>query len=435
MAPPENTMCLWTAGAGPAWVPLALGQLAELPGGESARLAAAAGIVVAVLLLSAGALLLARRCRSALTPPPLPGPGRVCVRPELNATTDMAGRLVRHIVHALQVWLAESDGRVGLWIEFDQLVRELLTEHLGAARVRCYHVRPGTETLQTIAESSQGPTLEGPSARDGVLGWVTHSGKEYVRDANAAAHDGFASEWSWIWPVQQGDRVLGIVAVGHLAQPALLTAEVRQTVGPLLTLGWRHVACVERLHVVQRTDRATGVLTRNEFFKHASQALADSYAGSEPVVAAVLALEGLRRLDDRGCWQARDQLIEQIGQLAARQVRSDDVVGRFADDRFVILLRRLDTGLGRLIAQKFLATAQECIASAVDAVDQVRLRIGLADSGVAQPPLDALLAAAIEAVEQARRQQLSIAVQRPAGGHAGAAPSDGLRTDRKESAP
>ena len=55
--------------------------------------------------------------------------------------------------------------------------------------------------------------------------------------------------------------------------------------------------------------------------------------------------------------------MRQIGLYMRRKLRSDDLVGRFSDDRFVAVLRRLDISLGTLIARKLLSAAREGIAS------------------------------------------------------------------------
>ena len=104
-------------------------------------------------------------------------------------------------------------------------------------------------------------------------------------------------------------------------------------------------------------------------------------------------------------------------------MRTDDLVGRFTDDRFAMLLRRLDSGLGRLIAEKMLTAANDCVTQltsgcAPDAPDagrvqnapyRIRMRIGLAGSGLARPPLRELLGSALDAVERARKADVAIA--------------------------
>lgn len=314
------------------------------------------------------------------------------------------------ICAAFEVWLRELPQLTDPWGAFDQLLRETLSEHVGATRVRCYRIVPGSDTLHSIAQT---PT-PGPSAREGLLGHVATTGREFfindpssgplLRDLAGQTDD----QWTWVLPMREDGSVTGIVALGHVQDPLRLDDDLRQTIGPLVRLGWELVASQAELQQRRQTDPATGVMTRSDFFAHASEAVHDSYANNEPLVLAVLSLEGLRRLDDAGNWSTRDQLIEALGETLRQRARSDDLVGRFADDRFIILLRRLDSGLGRLIAGKLLTAANECAAQLVSDDQTVRMRIGLAGSGFDQFALDELLIKAFDAVERARRDDLPI---------------------------
>ncbi len=419
----------------------------------------AAFIIAGGLVLGIGAVQFILRHRSAihfpdlsavaaLRPTLLPRPvsaerrrGRDAARPSTESASSTLTRLGR-MCTGLYAWLEGCAEIPDLWTSFDQVLRELLTENLGASRVRCYHVRAGCDALEPISQVGKTPAPGGPSLQAGVLGHAATLGTEFVAGDRShgplvsalANSDGEA--WAWVWPVRADNATVGVVAVGNLRDPGVLLADERRALGELISLGWHHVACLEHLRVVERTDQASGVLTRNDFFTLAQQALADSYRVNEPVVVAVLALEGLRGLDDLGRWRERDALIERIGRLVARRARRDDLVGRFADDRFVLLLRRLDAGLGRLVAEKMVAAAGECIAglqppppqerttsgtessSAVNVSAStapppprpVRLRMAVAASGLAAPPLDDLLVAAFAGVERARKEGRLVAV-------------------------
>ena len=247
------------------------------------------------------------------------------------------------------------------------------------------------------------------------------TGQEYLAGDNShgALVDELAAQseekWSWIWPIPGAGAALGVVAVGRFAKPTVLASTLRQTVGGLVAVFWQHVACLEECGVQRRTDSATGVLTREDFFAIARGTLTDAYECSEPVVLAAVAIEGLRGLDDAGHWQQRDELITRVGHGLHERVRSDDVVGRFSDERFVVLLRRLDSGLGKLIAEKLLAWVQECV-SDLSIPDGGRgrsptVRVGLRASGAEQPPLEELLSGAMHAVESAREQAASLVIK------------------------
>ena len=326
-------------------------------------------------------------------------------------TTDAAqDRVARAMVTDFRRWLREHEGRAKTWSAFDQFVRETLAEHLGAARVRCYHVQTGSDTFRDLAQLPPAEPASGASLCTGVLGHVAATGYEYV--ARGPGHgellEQLAAEadehWDWVWPVRRESKMVGLVAIGTLPDAAARNDGLRQTVIGLAGLFWEHIALAEDLRVAQRTDRGSGVLNRGDFFETAARALRDSYEANEPVVVVTFSLEGLRHLDDGGRWQQRDALVEDVGHLLAGRVRADDLVGRFSDDRFVVLLRRLDAGLGRLIAEQVLTAAQQCIVRAVGASDRIRIRGGIAASDLEQPPLETLLVDAFRAAEAARTQ-------------------------------
>jgi len=395
-----------------ALVPSAETGLPLTADGHGAYVLATGLVAIALTLGGAAFWLMRRRTPSVATPVLLPPPPPVAPAP-LPVETP-AGSAITAPTPAFLRFLGEHEDGDELWTSFDQLLRETVSEALGATRIRCYHVRAGADALQPISQAAKNLGQKGPTLHEGLLGHVATTGREYaLSDAvpgsllHQLAADG-NEQWAWIWPIRNNQTTIGLIAVGHLHDPARLTPAARQALGPQLTLCWLHIACLERLHVVQRTDQASGVLTRNDFFTLARHALGASYRAHEPVVVGVLALEGLRRLDDAGHWRQRDGLIEQIGALIAHRLRSDDLVGRFADDRFVVLLRRLDGGLGRLIADKLLAAATECCAAVAETGAPIKLRVGLVSSAGREPPLEDLLVGAFESVERARRQNVTI---------------------------
>ena len=328
--------------------------------------------------------------------------------PESPARTESARRMAESFL----AWCEQTAPSAHPWSSFDQLVREMLTEQLGAVRVRCYQVLPGDQQLRSLAQLET--ASEAKCARSGILGHVATVGREFVAADPAQgelvhqlAQDG-DEPWDWVCPIREATQTVGLVAVGKLPAPQALDAARRRELSTLLTLFWKYVTRLEQLHIAEQTDKASGLLTRRDFFASATQALADSYLENEPVVVVVLTLEGLRWLDDVGRWSDHDALVENIGLLIKRRMRTDDIIGRFSDDRFVLLLRRLDSSLGRLIAAKIQNTAHEQIAQLPDAAGTLEVRAGLTGSGFRKEPLDKLLVSAFAAVERARTDNVGL---------------------------
>jgi GGDEF domain-containing protein len=406
---PARFALLLVAGGGALLLAhLALGLPAQLT--SSGGLALVGGLLAAYTLLTLGVwLLLIPRFvpRAAPLTPPLPPRDE----PLTSADHCSADPVLAATVRAFDDWLdatRAAPAAPAVWSAFDQFVREQVGVHLGGRRIRCFHVHAAAATLTGLTPRT-GNTADQPAARRGILGHVATTGRPFhahdpdVGDSLQQLARDADEQWTLAWPVRRAGNTIGLIAAGELdASPA--PAALRQPLLELLAQCWALVSYRAEATHAQVTDKTTGVLTREDFFAVGTERLAVPANEHEPVVVAVLALEGLRALDDAGLWTTRTALIERIGRALAARMRSDDVVGRFADDRFTLLLRRLDSSLGRVIAQKHLAALETLLAEDPQWQACVRLRFGLAGSGFAPAALETLLARAFQAVEQARKR-------------------------------
>lgn len=340
-----------------------------------------------------------------------------------------------------------ADARLGgaepTWGDFDQFIRDTLRRRLGAAGVRVFHRSADGESLLLLScrRSSRRRMSRGepgaPSARAGLVGRVIASGEPFV--AAVPERDGYcealAAEqarptetltgeptprpmqgWKWLLPLRDQAGVQAVVAVGRVRHAAADDVAVAGAVRDLLEMEWSAVHDRQALHAAARRDRQSGMLERTELRALIRKAAEDAARDGEPFMVLVLALEGLRRLDDGGAWEQRDALIERFAEALRQRVRSDDALGRFSDDRFVVVLRRLDHALGRRIAEKLLETARDALAGAAGEGSAAQLRVGVRAGLVGGRPSAAgdgepLLARALQLVAQAREQGLLLAVE------------------------
>jgi diguanylate cyclase (GGDEF)-like protein len=414
---PSATTGLWLTGGG--LIILAAHQLLAVYEPELSvdNLVLLAGAIAGYLATATGILLSLRyRARGEAAATRAGEPLSIAAPAGEDRALSQHGDPARQMITTFLAWCEEDLPDGNLWNPFDQLVREFLTERLGAVRVRCYQVLPGNQQLRSLSQlgATDDESIEGRCARSGILGHVATTGQEF--DAadptqgelvHQLAQD--ADEpWDWVCPIRQSNLTVGLVAVGKLPPPALLDRTLRQNMSTVIAACWKHVVALEQLRIARKTDKATGLLTRADFFELATRALADSYRENEPVIVVIFALEGLRRLDDVGHWQQRDALVEAVGRVIKRRIRTDDIIGRFSDDRFVLLLRRLDSGLGRLIAAKIQSAAEERIEQLGELSAGLHVRGGLAGSGFQKEALETLLVSAFDAVELARKQNIAL---------------------------
>lgn len=329
---------------------------------------------------------------------------------------------VRALMRAFDEWLELTPRDASVWNSFDQFAREMLGKHAGSKKVRCFAVRAGEERLRSLSSCVHDAAALS-SARSGILGHVATTGRAYDATDESLGEmvhrlaENDPERWRLAWPVRSEGRTIGIIAVGAVDENSPGATASAATVLVCLEFYWRHLDVCARLRTARSTDRVTGVLTREEFFTTATAAVEESNRQQEPVVITALMLEGLRGLDDQGLWELRDALVQGVGQRLLRKLRNDDVVGRLSDDRFVFLMRRLDSALGRLIAKHVAEEVRAEIAGQEQFSGRVGVRLGLAGSGLGAATLDDLLASAWGAVDAARqRGEEMFSDARPAGG-------------------
>ncbi len=338
---------------------------------------------------------------------------------------DLAGSFNR--------WLRQAGDHEQLWAGLDRWLRDAINEFLQGRRVRCYHVTESSPRLVPLAdELESSPRSANLLERQALIDHVLVSGRCYLRgsSANGELIDRLALEFSgtdsgfgrgpdWLVPVRRQGRVIGLIVVGELPESVSVNSAALEAAAALLELCWQHVEITAALTIARRTDSASGVLTRQDLTAMGDSVLVESAATGEPVVVLAVSVEGVRRLDDQGRWELRDWLMREIGAQMRKRLRSDDLVGRFSDDRFVAVLRRLDISLGELIARKVLEGLKAAAASQPLITSAVVLRCGLAeaDHGAFEP----VLVRAFAALSEARNRDEDMLIDPPARRMASAA--------------
>ena|GEM_PF-771363 len=266
--------------------------------------------------------------------------------------------------------------------------------------------------------------------------------------------DGAGVGPAWCFAIVRGAHKIGIVtverfdtselqgrtsSVGQASQPADRLSLVRAPGGPgrasqgrchacpwspaqlrllevLIGQFWNCLTDVFRGRAAVTTDPGSGGLTRKAFFEVGREMLVEAYRCGEPVVVAVIGMEGIRALDDIGQWETADDIRATVSSVLKKRLRADDRLGRFDDSRFVLLLRRVDSELAVLIVRELMDRLTGVLAARDPSSGHTQLRCGLAGSGVTgdvpdckQPSLERLVAKAIETCAQARRASTLIA--------------------------
>jgi len=214
---------------------------------------------------------------------------------------------------------------------------------------------------------------------------------------------------AWCFAVRQGARRLGVVVVGQTGMEPARLRDFSQAMEKLINQFWCRVADAQHCRSAEQVDPVSALHTRPAFLRIAEDVLKSSFSQGEPVAVVVIAMEGLRELNDSGRWDVADDLIHEVSDVLRRKIRLDDRIGRFDGSRIVLLLRRVDSELASLIVKQMLSKISDVCVDETRWGTPLAVRCGITGSGTEQPSLRTLVSRALMQCRRARIEGLPIA--------------------------
>jgi diguanylate cyclase (GGDEF)-like protein len=173
---------------------------------------------------------------------------------------------------------------------------------------------------------------------------------------------------------------------------------------------------VSILRVVSRTeggrvmqaagrDPLTGLATRESFMERLGVEMREAASSGRPLALVVADIDHLRKIADTRGREAAVTVLRKLAGILRATVREDDLVARFSDDDFVVILKGLGRGSARQVAARLRSTIERFrFNSAWDGTSSFGVTLSL---GAASYPTDAdneddLLSRATEALHEAR---------------------------------
>jgi diguanylate cyclase (GGDEF)-like protein len=311
-------------------------------------------------------------------------------------------------------WLEVHRDDPDPWPKFDEFIRGMMYQTCRATHVRPYRVLSDHEDLIPLRESEITTDARRVSARRGIIGHIVTTGRSYVAgdasqgDLICHLAEESGDSFAWCFAVSHGPRRIGLVTVGELGIVPETNKALLRVVEDMVCLFWSMLCETCRSRAAETDDPVSGLLTLEAFLRVGGQTVTEAYGQREPVALAVIALEQLRHLNDTGRWATADELVREACALMRQKVRSDDTLGRFDGSRFLILLRRVDSELARLIMDQLVARLAELCGDSARWRAAVSVRCGVVGSGTERPELLALISQAVGLCHRARREDTPI---------------------------
>lgn len=180
---------------------------------------------------------------------------------------------------------------------------------------------------------------------------------------------------------------------------------------------------LERSKLLQRilqTDPLTGILNYQQSSRMLQQQLKSAHQTGRPFCLASVEIQDFRSINRRHGHRIGDRLLRHVGQSLSQALGSDQVVGRWGGEEFVIGLYNTELDSARRQLQQLLARlAQESLEVSPEVFVSPRFNFGVAAQAAGEVDLDPLYQAAEAAMyrsatcDQLRLNDLSNCISTP----------------------
>ncbi len=191
---------------------------------------------------------------------------------------------------------------------------------------------------------------------------------------------------------------------GTEALSARLLAEALGVLTPLVLVAFSTTLLAEninaskqRIRALSDRDELTSLYNRTAFLRLAEREHANAARNGRPYSLLMIDIEGLKAINDTYGHEAGNRAIKLVADALGRLTRSTDIVARYGDDQFVVLLVEADRAVAEEVAQR----VRNVVFSTTLEVDvkMVRVKVGV---GVASFPEDGnALAPLVSAADRA----------------------------------
>ncbi len=164
-----------------------------------------------------------------------------------------------------------------------------------------------------------------------------------------------------------------------------------------------HRESMESLLKQATSDQLTGVANRRAFYEAADMELARHTRKPREITLLLVDIDHFKQVNDTYGHPVGDQVIRNLAEVMLRSVRGIDVVARLGGEEFGVLLPSTDATMGRQIAERIRANAAKQAVRAGQLAISYRVSIGVASVGKDIGSLDDLIAAADQALYEAKR--------------------------------
>lgn len=162
-------------------------------------------------------------------------------------------------------------------------------------------------------------------------------------------------------PLQAGSRMIGFFGF-DACRPRTWERELDTllvVLANLLSDAFEKMQLEQELTRSSVTDPLTGLFNRRYLLSQIHQAIDRYKADGTPFALAMLDIDHFKQLNDTLGHLAGDAVLEELARLVGDSARTNDVVGRYGGEEFMVLLNEIDRPHAVAVIERMLATIRD----------------------------------------------------------------------------
>jgi diguanylate cyclase (GGDEF)-like protein len=172
----------------------------------------------------------------------------------------------------------------------------------------------------------------------------------------------------------------------------------------------------EQLRVQSNIDHLTGIFNRRYFMDRLREEIDRAARYGTSFAVAVIDIDNFKRVNDEHGHLSGDEILKQLTQVCAKQVREIDTLARIGGEEFALLLPQTGPAEAEDLVERMRASVAATRAKIGDGWLDMTVSIGLTSAGRDALDVNGILRRADEALYAAKRQGKNRLVARAAVG-------------------
>jgi diguanylate cyclase (GGDEF)-like protein len=151
-------------------------------------------------------------------------------------------------------------------------------------------------------------------------------------------------------PIMSQGRPLGVILVGPSSRHLPHAREIGRTIALIASVAIASADVLRRERVLARTDGLTGLLNKTHVYKRLRDVISDEQLARVSVF--LLDIDHFKQYNDSHGHLDGDELLKRMGALLRENSRSNEVVGRYGGEEFLVLMPGTTKESALLVAER-----------------------------------------------------------------------------------